>query len=97
MQCLSHPLYSPTYTPNNPHQNCCRNHREGSGIVYCLSRDDTEQVAQAIRTHTDIAAAHYHAGMTPKQRTAVQNDWRTGAVRVVVATIAFGMGVDKVR
>ncbi|EFN55525.1 hypothetical protein CHLNCDRAFT_133956 [Chlorella variabilis] len=60
-----------------------QNHREGSGIVYCLSRDNTE------------TSAAVHAGMTPKQRMQVQNDWRTGRVQVVVATIAFGMGVDK--
>ncbi|PRW57979.1 ATP-dependent DNA helicase Q-like 1 isoform A [Chlorella sorokiniana] len=72
-----------------------QNHPEGSGIVYCLSRDNTETVAATIRQYTDISAAHYHAGMTPKQRMQVQNDWRTGAVKVVVATIAFGMGVDK--
>ncbi|KAI7836066.1 hypothetical protein COHA_010035 [Chlorella ohadii] len=72
-----------------------QNHPEGSGIVYCLSRDNTETVAATIRQFTDISAAHYHAGMTPKQRMQVQNDWRTGAVKVVVATIAFGMGVDK--
>jgi bloom syndrome protein len=50
--------------------------------VYCLSRDDTESVAGQIRDHTDISAAHYHAGMTPKQRMQVQNDWRTGRVQV---------------
>jgi bloom syndrome protein len=65
-----------------PSLRCCRNHREGSGIVYCLSRDDTESVAGQIRDHTDISAAHYHAGMTPKQRMQVQNDWRTGRVQV---------------
>eukprot|EP00198_Chlamydomonas_reinhardtii_P014080 XP_001703417.1 ATP-dependent DNA helicase [Chlamydomonas reinhardtii] len=43
----------------------------------------------------DVAAEHYHAGMTPKQRTRVQNRWRDGEVAVVVATIAFGMGIDK--
>lgn len=41
-----------------------RNHREGSGIVYALSRDDTETVAAQIRQLTDISAAHYHAGTT---------------------------------
>ncbi|KAI3425882.1 hypothetical protein D9Q98_007855 [Chlorella vulgaris] len=72
-----------------------QNHRDGSGIVYCLSRDNTETVAAQIREQTDVSAAHYHAGMTPKQRMQVQNDWRTGRCKVVVATIAFGMGVDK--
>ena len=59
-----------------------RNHREGSGIVYCLSRGDTEDVAAQIRQYTDVTAAHYHAGLTPKQRMTVQNDWRSGKVQV---------------
>lgn len=40
----------------------------------------------------EIAACNYHAGMTPKQRIQVQNQWRSGVLQVVVATIAFGMG-----
>ena len=63
--------------------------------MYCLSRDDSEVVAALITQHTGVPAAHYHAGMTPRQRTQVQNDWREGRARVVVATIAFGMGIDK--
>ncbi|EFJ52100.1 hypothetical protein VOLCADRAFT_103112 [Volvox carteri f. nagariensis] len=62
-----------------------------SGIVYCLSREDCEDVAGYLNAR-DIRAAHYHAGMTPKQRTQVQNKWRDGEIAVVVATIAFGMG-----
>ncbi|GIL50662.1 hypothetical protein Vafri_6791 [Volvox africanus] len=65
-----------------------------SGIVYCLSREDCEDVARYLND-SGIRAAHYHAGMTPKQRTQVQNKWRDGEVAVVVATIAFGMGIDK--
>ncbi|GAB4821155.1 hypothetical protein N2152v2_008201 [Parachlorella kessleri] len=70
-------------------------HREQTGIVYCLSRDESEDVARQIRERTGVPAAHYHAGMTPKQRMEVQNDWREGRTQVVVATIAFGMGIDK--
>ena len=40
----------------------------------------------------EIAAGNYHAGMTPKQRIQVQNQWRAGVLQVVVATISFGMG-----
>jgi len=65
-----------------------------TGIVYCLSRDDAEGIANLIFKKTGIPARHYHAGMTPKQRTEVQNAWRQGHVRVVAATIAFGMGID---
>lgn len=55
-----------------------RNRREGSGIVYCLSRDDTETVAAQIREHTDITAAHYHAGLRPCRPFCSQ---RRGSVR----------------
>lgn len=65
-----------------------------SGIVYCLSRDDAETTARLINDVVGVPASHYHAGMTTKQRTLVQNQWRTGSCRVVCATIAFGMGID---
>ena len=48
--------------------------------------------AYVVKEKGEIAAHCYHAGMTPKQRVRVQNDWRKGDVQVVVATIAFGMG-----
>lgn len=75
--------------------NYIADHKTETGIVYCLSRDDSETVAQQIRDGVGVEAHHYHAGMTPKQRTQVQNDWRRGKITVVVATIAFGMGIDK--
>jgi RecQ family ATP-dependent DNA helicase len=75
--------------------NYIADHKTETGIVYCLSRDDSECVAQQIRDGVGVEAYHYHAGMTPKQRTQVQNDWRSGKITVVVATIAFGMGIDK--
>lgn len=65
-----------------------------TGIVYCLSRDETATMAALIRSRIDVPAAHYHAGMTCNQRTEVQNAWRAGKIRVVAATIAFGMGID---
>jgi bloom syndrome protein len=66
-----------------------------SGIVYCLSRKTCEKVAKDLRELHHIKAAHYHAGMTPADRTHVQQGWQDGAYHVVVATIAFGMGIDK--
>lgn len=65
-----------------------------SGIVYCLSREDCESMSCMLNSVAGVAAAHYHAGMTPGQRTAVQNKWRNGEIKVVAATIAFGMGID---
>ena len=76
-----------------------------AGIVYCLSRDETANVAKALndarlrrqREHLPPgpSAAAYHAGMTDSQRLAVQNKWMSGEVSVCCATIAFGMGIDK--
>jgi bloom syndrome protein len=68
-------------------------HRQ-TGIVYTLSRKNAESTAQKLQEH-GIAAHHYHAGMEPAQKEQVQKDWQKDKIRVVVATIAFGMGIDK--
>ncbi len=69
--------------------------RQGvSGIVYCLSRRSTESTAKFLREN-GISAAAYHAGMSAKERTHAQDAFRDDDVDVVVATIAFGMGIDK--
>jgi DNA topoisomerase-3 len=63
-------------------------------ILYAPTRKDAEEIASEY-AEEGLACAAYHAGMTPKQREAVQNAFLNGAVDVVVATVAFGMGVDK--
>jgi ATP-dependent DNA helicase RecQ len=69
--------------------------REGeSGIVYALSRKSVEDTAELLRAH-GIRAAAYHAGLEADVRARVQDAFREGAVDVVVATVAFGMGIDK--
>lgn len=65
-----------------------------SGIVYCLSRKRTESLAKFLSDHGCRAAA-YHAGMDPEARANVQQAFRDDKIDVVVATIAFGMGIDK--
>lgn len=65
-----------------------------TGIVYALSRKGTENVAKKLG-EAGISAYHYHAGMTPPEKVSVQKKWQKGDVKVVVATIAFGMGIDK--
>jgi len=64
---------------------------DASGIVYCLAREESERLAAFLTKEGGVAAEAYHAGLPSKRRMAVQNAWRCGAVRVVVATIAFGM------
>ena len=63
-------------------------------IVYCGTRRDTDEVAEALRA-TGLAAVPYHAGMGAEARTEAQSRFMTGEAEVVVATNAFGMGVDK--
>lgn len=65
-----------------------------SGIVYCLSRKTCEQVAEKL-TELGVKAQHYHAGMESSERSEVQRKWQSNDYHVIVATIAFGMGIDK--
>jgi ATP-dependent DNA helicase RecQ len=71
-----------------------RGHARASGIVYCLSRKKTEETA-AFLEKNGIAALAYHAGMVKEARDANQNRFMTEPGIVMVATIAFGMGIDK--
>jgi bloom syndrome protein len=71
-----------------------KKHSRKSGIIYCLSRKSCEQVAQKL-SDLGISAFHYHAGMEPAERSAVQRKWQLNEYNVIVATIAFGMGIDK--
>jgi ATP-dependent DNA helicase RecQ len=65
-----------------------------SGIIYVQSRKSTEEIAKMLNVNGIIAAA-YHAGLDAKTRTQVQDDFLMEEVEVIVATIAFGMGIDK--
>ena len=64
------------------------------GIIYCLSRKKVEELAEILRAN-DISAAAYHAGMDSAVRSQTQDDFIMERVDVIVATIAFGMGIDK--
>jgi ATP-dependent DNA helicase RecQ len=64
-------------------------------IVYCGTRKDTDAVAALIAAETGVETVRYHAGMTPDARRASQAAFMEGGAEVVVATNAFGMGVDK--
>lgn len=65
-----------------------------TGIIYCLSRNDCDSLAEKLLQH-GISCVSYHAGLTDQARRLVQEDWTKGKFNVVVATIAFGMGIDK--
>ena len=67
---------------------------QGSAIVYARSRDSCERVARTLRGH-GLRMEHYHAGLEADERSRVQDDFVSGRIRGVVATTAFGMGIDK--
>ena len=66
----------------------------GTGIVYMRTREGTEQIAELLREE-GITAAAYHGGLGHAERAQRQEEWISGKVRVMVATNAFGMGIDK--
>ncbi|KAI3752579.1 hypothetical protein L2E82_24613 [Cichorium intybus] len=66
-----------------------------SGIVYCLSKNECAEVSKFLNEKCKIKTVFYHAGLSARQRVAVQQKWHSGEVHVVCATIAFGMGIDK--
>jgi ATP-dependent DNA helicase RecQ len=71
-----------------------KSHPGKSGIIYCLSRKRVETLAEILCAN-DIKAAPYHAGMEAAVRSATQDDFLMERIDVIVATIAFGMGIDK--
>ena len=71
-----------------------KGHQGKTGIIYCLSRKKVEEVAEALNLN-GIKALPYHAGLDPKTRADTQDKFLMEDVEVIVATIAFGMGIDK--
>ncbi|MCI6117779.1 MAG: DNA helicase RecQ [Prevotella sp.] len=71
-----------------------RQHPGKSGIIYCLSRKKVEELSAVLKAN-DIKAAAYHAGLDSTTRSETQDDFLMERIDVIVATIAFGMGIDK--
>ena len=71
-----------------------KQHPGKSGIVYCISRKKVEELAAVLQAN-DIKAAPYHAGLDSTKRSQTQDDFLMERIDVIVATIAFGMGIDK--
>ena len=71
-----------------------RQHEGKSGIIYCLSRKKVEELAEVLKAN-NIKAAPYHAGLDSATRSQTQDDFLMERIDIIVATIAFGMGIDK--
>ena len=69
-------------------------HQDQAGIVYCLSRKRVERITEQL-LEAGYRAASYHAGLSDKDRKEAQDDFLYDRVRIIVATVAFGMGIDK--
>ena len=69
-------------------------HRGAAGIIYCIRRAEVDQLAEALRRRGSRAVA-YHAGLADAERRRAQDDFITERAEVVVATVAFGMGIDR--
>lgn len=87
--------YEARFTENKPQQILqILDSTPGSAVIYTRSRESTVDIAQML-TEAGISAQHYHAGLPVTDRNLRQARWQTGEKRVMVATNAFGMGIDK--
>lgn len=90
-------LYFDVRSPENKDielLNLLRNNSGKSSIVYCMTRKNVESVCELLNVH-GIRAGKYHAGLSAEERTAAQDDFLYDRIDVMVATNAFGMGIDK--
>ena len=84
---------NPTYQRQKFVVDYVQKHKEQAGIIYC-SRKQVEELQEALDV-INVSSAIYHAGLTNKEREAAQNEFVYDKVKVVIATNAFGMGIDK--
>jgi superfamily II DNA helicase RecQ len=76
------------------HKRCEQTNSKCSGIVYCHTRVETNDLAKAIQKCTSIVTVAYHGGLKDNDRNKVQQSWTSGESQIAVATVAFGMGID---
>lgn len=68
---------------------------DSTGLIYCVSKKDCEKVAKFLKTNHKFKASYYHAELKPEKRTFVQEQWMNGKIKILAATVAFGMGINK--
>ena len=68
---------------------------EGATIIYTGTRRDAEEVTEFANDVVKTSSEFYHAGLDPEERTRIQNDFTSGKLNIIVATNAFGMGIDR--
>lgn len=64
-------------------------HRNQTGIIYCLSRDNCEEVAHGLREQYDLTAEHYHAQITQEEKKQVTERWQNEITQIIVATVSY--------
>ena len=72
-----------------------KNHSNQPGLIYCISTKDCERVARELKTRHNIRAGYYHAKMQGEKRNSIQERWMREDIKVLAATVAFGMGINK--
>ena len=70
-------------------------YKNKTGLIYCNSKADCENITKILSKNHKIKCDYYHAGLSDSKRCEVQNNWMNDEIKVVVATIAFGMGINK--
>ena len=70
-------------------------YKNKTGLIYCNSKADCEKITKILSKNHKISCDYYHAGLSDSKRRDVQNNWMNDEIKVVVATIAFGMGINK--
>ena len=66
-----------------------------TGLIYCNSKSDCENICRILSTNHKINCDYYHAGLSDKKRSEIQENWMNDEIKIVIATVAFGMGINK--